>query len=66
MPESLLNETLDLLEKTDIPIAQVCRDTGTGPRWIYRLMAGDFADPGVNKIERLNRYLKTESADRKQ
>lgn len=58
MSETMLLETLRLLRETDIPIVEICRETETKSRWLHRLMAGDFADPGVNKIERLHRYLK--------
>lgn len=54
---SLLQQTLDMLEKTSIPLLKIASDTQVGYRWLCDLKSGRFADPGVNKIERLNKYL---------
>lgn len=44
-------------------MADISHGTGLKPRWLHRLKAGDFEDPGVNKIEILHRYL-SECCDR--
>lgn len=54
---SLLKQTLDLLEKTSIPLLKIASETQVGYRWLCDLKAGRFSDPGVNKIERINKYL---------
>ena len=63
MTETILNETLRLIRESDIPLTIICRDVEVKPRWLHRLLAGDYADPGVNKIERLNRYLKSKNTE---
>lgn len=58
MESELLNETLQLLADTDLPVAKIADDLGVSRRWLYELKSGDFVDPGVRKIETLNRYLR--------
>ena len=38
-------------------VSDLARATGLKQRWLHRLLAGDFNDPGVRKIERLHRHL---------
>jgi hypothetical protein len=56
--DSLLQETLMLARATELPIPKICREAAVKERWYRRFIAGDFTDPGVNKVERLNRVLK--------
>lgn len=51
-------ETLKLLRKNKVHMPEIARLTGLNKRWLHRLCAGDYEDPGVNKIEKLNRFLK--------
>lgn len=53
----LLQTTLDLLKRSGLSVERVSKDTGLGKRWLYRLIDGDFKDPGVSKIEKLHCYL---------
>lgn len=55
---SMLEETLRLVRESDESPHQIAKKCGLKPRWLYRLLAGDYADPGVNKIQRLRDYLK--------
>lgn len=57
MSDNLLSQTLDLLRCSGATVADISRATGLKPRWLHRLKAGDFEDPGVTKIETLHRYL---------
>jgi hypothetical protein len=55
---TLLEETLFLLslDKGDRP--RTAADTQLGREWLSKLAQGAIDDPGVNKIEQLNAYLK--------
>ena len=57
MTKTLLEETLELLRTSNVPLASICENTGVKLRWLHRLLDGDFTEPGVNKIERLHDYL---------
>ena len=61
MPETLLQETLRLARESGLTIKELREGTGLGQRWLYRLLDGDYADPGVNKIEKLNAFLRRQS-----
>lgn len=54
---SLLQKTLRLLSERTYNPDELCREIGVSRRWLYRLQAGDFEDPGVNKIEKLHQLL---------
>jgi len=55
--KSLLERTTTLLRSSDKTVTVICRDTGISRRWINYLKAGEYKDPGVNKIETLYNYL---------
>ena len=55
----LLKETLELLDATPENSHSIAKNSGLGFRWVYKLRARGFTDPGVNKIETLNIYLKS-------
>ena len=57
MNDTLLSKTLRLLETTQIPVAVIASECDVSVRWIYRLRAGDYDDPGVNRIERIHAFL---------
>jgi len=61
---TLLQKTIELLRNTDSSIDRVSAETGLGRRWLYRLLDGDFQDPGVNKIEKLHRYLTSQEEEK--
>lgn len=59
--ESVYTETLELLGKAAearISRRTIARRTGLGFDWLQKLAAGAIDDPGVKKIETLNRGLK--------
>lgn len=60
---TMYQQTLALLKATDEPVASLCRRANVGSRWLRRLIRGDYAEPGVNKIERLYRCLQDRSVD---
>ncbi len=62
MKKTLLQETLTLLRKSGLSSPQVTAGTGLKTRWLNKLLAGDFTDPGVNKIEKLNAFLRRQSS----
>ncbi len=61
--QTLLSTTLHQLRETSEPLSHLCRRAAVKERWLRRLMAGDYEDPGVNKIERLLRCLEDSRRD---
>jgi len=65
MRETLFEETMrllaDTLQRPGESVAGICRATGLKQRWMGRLIQGDYEDPGVNKIEKLNIHLRREA-----
>lgn len=59
MKTTLLEQTLDLIHNSGESLPAIARATGVNQRWLRRLVAGDYAEPGVNKIERIHDYLTT-------
>jgi len=57
---TMYEETMQLIQQSGKTPAVLAAETGLGVRWMYRLIAGDYADPGVNKIETINKHLKSE------
>lgn len=53
----LVKETLSLAKQTNLAVSEICKAAGVKQRWYYRFLAGDFQDPGVNKILRLHSVL---------
>lgn len=61
-----LMDTLTFLRKRlsehPAPVKTIAAATGISPGWIQRFKAGDFKDPGYNRICRLRDYLTKEVA----
>lgn len=57
---NLVDETICLAKASTWPVTEICQAAGIKPRWYYAFLAGRFADPGVNKVLRLNRVLKAQ------
>jgi len=53
----LLSETLRLAKSNPLPAREICAQAKVGYRWYCRFLNGDFADPGVKKVERLHAVL---------
>ena len=56
--ESLLEETTRLLDESQQSIPQIARGADVGIHWLRKFREGAFLDPGVNRVERLNQYLR--------
>jgi predicted transcriptional regulator len=56
-PESLLFRTLNLLASTPLTTKEISDGAGVQQRWLQKLIAGKYADPGVNKVERVFKFL---------
>lgn len=54
---NLLERTKALARTRLYDRSTVCAELGVTTRWLHRLLAGDYQDPGVNKIERLHELL---------
>lgn len=57
MNENLLPITIEMLKASELSMPAIAADTGLGVRWLHKLRAGGFQDPGVTKIIRLHGYL---------
>lgn len=62
----VVKETRKLVKASTIPIAVICESVQIKPRWLLRFRAGDFKDPGANRIARLYDFLKKNSHGSKQ
>ena len=58
MAKTLLQETIEMLNETGLSSPAIAAETGLQVPWLNKLRAGDFKDPGVNKIELLNRWCR--------
>lgn len=63
METDLYSETLRLARESGASVPDLARATGLKQRWLHRLLAGDFQDPGVRKIERLHKHLQHMASD---
>lgn len=56
---SLHKQTITLLRNRPrtLTFEMIAKETATTVHWLERLAADGFEEPGVNKIERLYRYL---------
>lgn len=59
---NLLDETINLLNQDDRSKEEIAKGAGLGKEWLSKLSRGLITDPGVNKIERLNKFLKARKA----
>lgn len=64
MCANLLEETLRLAREAKLPVPEICRAAGVKQRWYYRLLNGDFEDPGVRRIQRLHDALRSANETR--
>lgn len=55
-------ETQRLARKVDMSVADICKAADIKRRWYRKFLAGEFSDPGVNKVLRLNAALKKTKA----
>lgn len=53
----LVQETRRLAKASKLPVTAICKAADVKPRWYHRFLAGDFKEPGVNKITRLYQVL---------
>lgn len=57
-PSDLVEETRAMARESSVPVKQMCADAEVGRRWLHRFIAGDFKEPGANKVKRLHDALK--------
>lgn len=57
MNESLLDRTYSLLDSSDLTIREISDGAGVNYHWLGKLKQRAFTDPGINRIERVYRYL---------
>lgn len=57
MNENILSKTIEMLKASPISMPAIAENTGLGIRWLHKLRAGQFQDPGFTKITRLHSYL---------
>jgi len=61
MSETLLEETIRMARESGLSAEELAREAGVGGKWLRRLLAGDYIDPGVNKIEKLCKHLRRQA-----
>lgn len=54
----MYDETIKMLNETKVPLKEIAEKTELKLFWLYRVKSGNFAEPGVRKIETLHKYLK--------
>lgn len=62
----VVKETRRLAKASKIPISVICEAAQIKRRWLFRFIAGDFKDPGANRIARLYDFLKKNSPGSKE
>ena len=55
---TLLQETIELLRADQRDLGTIADGADVGREWLSKLKRDLIADPGVVKIQRLNKYLK--------
>jgi len=60
---TLLEETLNLLKSDSRTFGEIAEGAGCGREWLAKLAQGRIAEPGVNRIERLNAFLKATQSE---
>lgn len=57
----LLKDTLHRMKHRPhgLTLEKIAADTGLGVPWLSTFQRGGMTDPGVTKVQALNRYLKT-------
>lgn len=54
---NLLIKTIKLANQPGIDIEDVCKKAKVSRRWFFMLKKGELKDPGVSKVERINKVL---------
>jgi hypothetical protein len=63
MTSQLLTDVLRGIRAAKKPVPEIARGAGVETRWLRYVVAGDVADPGAAKLEKVLRYLReTEKA----
>lgn len=57
MNPSWYQTTLNLLDSTELPDADICALAHVKKRWLAYVREGKYADPGINKMQRLHDVL---------
>jgi hypothetical protein len=53
----LFKTTIELLNNTNMSVEHIARESNVGYRWLCKLKAGEYSDPGVNKVQRVHNFL---------
>lgn len=53
----LLEKTMALLRKCDMPLSELAQKSNLGYEWLKKLKADAIPDPGVNRIQQLHDFL---------
>ena len=53
-------ESVDMLKKTRLTMAEISEDLGLSEPWLAKLKAMQIVDPGYRKVEALYDYLKAD------
>jgi hypothetical protein len=53
----LLEKTLTLLRKCDLPMNEIATKSNLGVEWLKKLKGGSIPDPSVRRIQTLHDFL---------
>lgn len=53
----LLNDTIDMAKRADIPIPQICEDHEISKRWYTYFINGETPNASVTRVQNLYNYL---------
>ena len=54
---NLFDETLGMLEASELPVREIAQRSGVGARWLALVKSRKISDPGVQKIQRVHDFL---------
>ena len=53
----LLDETLKLIRKCELPRRELARQSGIGYEWLCKVDQGRIKDPGIRRVQKLYNFL---------
>ena len=57
MTKNLFGDMMAMLEEERTPVKKLAPLAGVSPRWLYRIKAGEVADPSVHTTQLMYNYL---------
>lgn len=57
MTEPILDRTVKLLQRCELPRTELAKNAQVGFEWLKKFEAGDIRDPSVRRVQRLHDFL---------